>query len=193
MRRNQRERWQEFKIARASPDAIRGLDAISILLLGVMLLLVCLWWFTADTVFVGWTLLSCTAISAATGVVFVREAYLARSRTVTVRGQNLRVRKILRDLVVPLKHLKIDDAEITSISDGSPLHPTLRSYGIGISDYQAGWFRLRNGDKAFLILSDRSRVLHIPTRDGYRLLLSVDHPEALLNALQQQCSQDQTV
>lgn len=158
-----------------------------------MLLLAYLWWFSADTVFDGWALLSVAVISVVTGAAFVRETYLARSRTVTVRGRNLRVRQIVRDLVVPLKHLKIDDAEITSISDGSPLHPTLRSYGIRIADYQAGWFRLRSGEKAFLILSDRSRVLHIPTRDGYRLLLSVDHPEALLSALQRQCSQDQTV
>jgi len=193
MRHTQRERGQEFKITRASPDAIRGLDAIALLLLGVMLLFACLWWFTADTVFAGWALLLGTVISAATAAVFVREAYLARSRTVTVRDQTLRVRKILRDLVAPLKRLRIDNAELISISDGSPLHPTFRSYGIHIADYRAGWFRLRNGDSAFLILSDRSRVVHLPTRDGYRLLLSIDQPEALLNALQKPCSQDQTV
>jgi len=113
--------------------------------------------------------------------------------SVNPNARHLRVRRLLRDLVVPLERLRLDAAEIVPLSDGSPLYPTVRLNGIHIADYRAGWFGLQNGEKAYLVLSSRSQVIHIPTRDGYRLLLSVNHPEALLDALQKQRSQNETV
>jgi len=193
MRYARQEGSQEFKITRATPGAIRALNRIVLLLVGLTPLVVWAWWFATDSVVDWWVMLVTTGIVAATGAVFIREAHLARSRTVTVRGRNLRVRRLLRDLVVPFERLRLDAAEIVPLSDDSPLHPAFRSYGIYIGGYRAGWFRLRNGEKAYLVLSSRSQVIHIPTRDGYRLLLSVDHPEALLDALQKQRSQNETV
>lgn len=193
MRYPREERSQEFRITRATPGSIRALDRTVLLLVGLTPLVVWAWWFATDSPVDWWVLLATTVIVAATGAVFVRVAYVARSRTITVMAQHLRVGRLLRDLVVPLERLRLDAADIVLLSDGSPLCPTVRLNGIHIGDYQAGWFELENGDKAYLVLSSRSQVIHIPTRDGYRLLLSVDDPAALLHALQKQRRQNETV
>ncbi|NBB87338.1 MAG: hypothetical protein GVY12_14110 [Bacteroidetes bacterium] len=193
MRYPRQERSQEFRITRATPGTIRALDIIVLLLVGFTPLVVWAWWSATDSPVDWWVLLATTGIVAATGAVFVREAYVARSRTITVTARHLRVRRLFRDFTVPLEHLRLGAAEIVSISDDSPLHPAFRSWGIYIADYWAGWFGLQNGDKAYLVLSSRSPVVHIPTRDGYRLLLSVENPEALLYALHKQRRQNETV
>jgi hypothetical protein len=43
--------------------------------------------------------------------------------------------------------------------------------------------RLRNGEKALLYLTDRSRAVYVPTHDGYSVLLSPADPDAFLAAL----------
>jgi hypothetical protein len=55
--------------------------------------------------------------------------------------------------------------------------------GTGLPGYSAGWFSLRNGEKALLFVTDRSRVVRIPTRDGYSLMVSPRHPQAFMEAL----------
>lgn len=47
---------------------------------------------------------------------------------------------------------------------------------------QAGWFRLRRGN-GLLFVTDPSRVVAVPTTDGYVLLASVGDPDAFLEAL----------
>ena len=44
--------------------------------------------------------------------------------------------------------------------------------GTGLPGYQAGWFRLRNGDRALVYLTDRSKAVYVQTTDGYGVMLS---------------------
>jgi hypothetical protein len=55
--------------------------------------------------------------------------------------------------------------------------------GTGLPGYKAGWFRLRNGERALLYLTDRARAVYGPTSAGYGLLLSPAEPDAFHAAL----------
>lgn len=61
--------------------------------------------------------------------------------------------------------------------------PRFKIAGTRLPGYHAGWFRLRNGRRAFVTLTDWKHVLVLPKRDGGLLLLSVTRPDALLAAL----------
>ncbi len=58
-----------------------------------------------------------------------------------------------------------------------------RTMGTGLPGYGAGWFRLRNGEKALAYVTAPSRIAYVPTSDGYSLLLSLEAPDAFLRAL----------
>ncbi len=45
--------------------------------------------------------------------------------------------------------------------------------------------RLRDRSPAFVLLTDRSRVLMLPEKPGKKVLLSLQQPQALLDALHQ--------
>ena len=63
--------------------------------------------------------------------------------------------------------------------------PKWRTNGAGLPGYAAGWFKLRNKEKALVFLTDRSRVVYIPTNKDYSVLLSVREAEEFADAIQQ--------
>lgn len=81
------------------------------------------------------------------------------------------------------KDLQLAQAKVVNLKENKDLSPKWRTNGLGLVGYSAGWFRLYNGEKALLFLSDPTRAVYIPTTLGYSLLLSPNEPEALLNAL----------
>ncbi|TGQ61265.1 hypothetical protein EN855_033645, partial [Mesorhizobium sp. M1C.F.Ca.ET.212.01.1.1] len=58
-----------------------------------------------------------------------------------------------------------------------------KTNGYAMPGFYSGHFRLQGGGKGFALVTDRSRVLVLPVRDGSALLLSLDRPQVLLDAL----------
>ena len=79
--------------------------------------------------------------------------------------------------------LDLAHARIANLDERTEFRPGLKSNGYGLPGFQAGHFRLRNRAKAFCLLTSQQRVLILPQQDGAFLLLSPEHPQALLEAL----------
>jgi len=58
-----------------------------------------------------------------------------------------------------------------------------KTNGAALPGLAMGWFRLKDKSKALLFVTDRARVLHVPTRLGWSLQLSTSEPERLLASL----------
>jgi hypothetical protein len=82
---------------------------------------------------------------------------------------------------IPRAKLKVSEAKVVDLQ-GDYL-PTSRRNGIGLSSLKFGWFKLGNGEKALLVVGDHKRAVHVPTAEGYSLLLTPSDPEAFLTAL----------
>jgi hypothetical protein len=85
-------------------------------------------------------------------------------------------RTLLRSSLRPESALEV------SLVDRRDLAPRWRTNGIGLPGFRAGWFRLRNNDKALVLLTDPFQVTYLPTSEGYVLLVSTT---ALLAALRE--------
>jgi hypothetical protein len=66
--------------------------------------------------------------------------------------------------------------------DRAPVRRTMM--GTGLPGYRSGWFRLRDGTRALLYLTDRSRAVLVPTTADYSVVLSPADPDAFLAALE---------
>ena len=83
-----------------------------------------------------------------------------------------------------IRNLKGDfDNPCAYLSGDSEFKPIRRTNGIGLPGYSAGWFKLANGEKALLFVTDRGKVVYMPTTDGYSVLLSTVNPEEFLESL----------
>jgi hypothetical protein len=100
-----------------------------------------------------------------------------------VSSAGLRLRGDLYGRLIPLADLRSSEIRIVDLARAPELHPRRRTMGTAFPGYQAGWFRLRNGEKALLYLTQRSRAVYVPTRRGYSLLLSPQQPERFVERL----------
>lgn len=102
---------------------------------------------------------------------------------IALEGSTLRVRASLHRLAVEVATLDLDAARIVDLAAEPALKPMLKTFGTSMPGYQAGHFRLRDRGRAFLLVTERTKVLLLPERSGRRLLLSLERPQALLDAL----------
>jgi hypothetical protein len=84
--------------------------------------------------------------------------------------------------MIPTSQLRLDEIQRIDINNG-PYHPTIRTMGTAMPGYRAGWFRLRNGHKALLYVTDPSDVVLVPTTAGYDVLLTVADAERFVEHL----------
>lgn len=129
-------------------------------------------------------LLCISGLLLATTIPILMFTWSAAHGAVRIDEHNLQIRLPFYGRTIPISHLDLEHAQIGAIEDSaSALQPQLRTNGIGIPGYGAGWFRLENGAKALVVLTSRQRLLYVPTTDGYSLLLSLKTPEIALTKL----------
>jgi len=95
----------------------------------------------------------------------------------------LRLRGDLYGRLIPASSLRGGATRIVDLANTAELQPRWRTMGTALPSYRAGWFRLRNGEKALLYLTDSRRTVYVPTTRGYSLLLSPQQPERFVERL----------
>jgi hypothetical protein len=100
-----------------------------------------------------------------------------------VTTDGLRIRGDLYGRFIPAAQLRVEAARRVDLTGSTELEPKRRTMGGAFPGYQSGWFRLANGEKALLYLSDRRKAVYVPTTEGYSVLISPDEPDAFLAAL----------
>jgi hypothetical protein len=114
----------------------------------------------------------------------------ARSATFEVSAAGLRLRGDLYGRFIPAHQLRGALAMRVDFSERSELTPTRRTMGTGLPGYRSGWFRLRNGERALVYLTDTSRAVYVPTTAGYGVLVSPREPEQFLAAVRRISSRE---
>ena len=109
-------------------------------------------------------------------------AWVIRHPRVRLQDGELQVGRFPR-LRVRASQLDLAAARVIDLDNETTLQPIMRLMGTSMPGLHAGWFWLRDRSRAFLLVTDRRRVLVLPRREGGPVLLSLVRPESLLDAL----------
>lgn len=109
---------------------------------------------------------------------------LRRQRVALGNDGALLVQAGLHQCRVPLADLDASRVRIVDLGEHTELRPFLKTFGTALPGYKAGHFRLRDRSRAFVLVTDPSRVLVLTERSGRRLLLSLAKPQELLDIVQ---------
>lgn len=131
-----------------------------------------------------WILIPIILVVAVVLLVLTLSIMGSRTSRFEVSDAGLRVRGDLYGRFIPREQLRIEAARRVDLDRTEDLRPQVRTWGTGLPGYQSGWFRLRNGERALVYLTDRRKAVYVPTALGYSLLLSPDNPGAFLSALE---------
>jgi hypothetical protein len=107
----------------------------------------------------------------------------SRGARFEVSPAGLRLRGDVYGRLVPPAELRAAEARVVDLDAEPALAPRVRTMGTALPGYQSGWFRLRDGEKALLYLTDRRRAVYVPTTAGYALLLSPADPDGFVARL----------
>ena len=81
---------------------------------------------------------------------------------------------------VALANLRRHGLTVVDLAQRTSLIPRLRTWGASMPGLNAGWFRLRNGEKAVCLLTVQNRVSYLRSdADDLSLLLSLENPDKL--------------
>ncbi|MBA0446083.1 PH domain-containing protein [Stenotrophomonas maltophilia] len=123
-----------------------------------------------------WSLAVIAVLAAGLGAAFFR-------RRVELAADVLDVRSTMYRRRVPVAQLRLDQAEVVDLQRDRRFGIRFKTNGYAMPGFYSGHFRLLGGGKGFALVTDRRRVLALPVNDGSTLLLSLDRPQALLDAL----------
>ena len=130
-----------------------------------------------------WFLIPVFAVLVAALVLIVVSVRGSRFARFEVRSDALALHGDLYGRVIPKTQLRLELARRVNLVVETALRPQSRRMGTALPGYQAGWFRLANGEKALVYLTDRTKAVYIPTTVNYSLLLSPLDPDAFLARL----------
>jgi len=100
------------------------------------------------------------------------------SRTIAVDRDRVTVEGRMYSTVIPRASIDAGGVRVVDLDKTPDLRPTYRSNGLALPGLREGWFRLANGKRAFVMLTDTSHVVVIPTSDAW-LLLSARNSDEL--------------
>ncbi len=131
-----------------------------------------------------WLLVGFIGLVMTVALVFVGASVAgARTARFQVSPEGLRLRGDLYGRLIPAAALRVDEARRVDFTTSPELTPRIRTFGTGVPGYQAGWFRLKSGEKALLFMTDRERAVYVPTTAGYSVLLTPADPDGFVTAL----------
>lgn len=130
-----------------------------------------------------WFLVPIAALLIGVMIMLAISVHGAQASRFEVLADSLRLRGDLYGRTIPKHLLRLDATRRVDLAAEPGFRPGWKTVGIGLPGYQSGWFRLRNGEKALLYLTDRSKAVYVPTSAGYSLLLSPANPDGFLAAL----------
>ena len=107
-------------------------------------------------------------------------AYASRSVRFELDPSGLKISGDLYARFIPAAALQLDQISALNLRRDEQYRPKWRTNGVGMPGYSAGWFKLRNGEKALVFVTDPGRVVRLPTTDGYSVLISVAVPDKFI-------------
>lgn len=137
-----------------------------------------------------WILVPLVLVLALVVTLVLKSFTGARSAQFEVSPEGLRLRGDMYGRVVPAGAIRADAARAVDLRTERSLQPVSRTMGTAVPGYRSGWFRLRDGEKALLYVTDPSRVAYVPTTAGYAVLLSVADPAAFVASLRRAVAPD---
>lgn len=131
-----------------------------------------------------WVLVFSLGITILVGGIMGSFFLASRNTRFVVSDTGLEISGGMYGRSIPKEHLQVTAAKPLDLTQDTAYRLGARTNGAGMPGYQAGWFRLHNGEKCLAFVTNSQRVVYVPTSEGYVVMMSVENPTAMIESLQ---------
>jgi hypothetical protein len=108
--------------------------------------------------------------------------YYMKNTTIHITNGFLTIKAFFYGKSIPLDNINVNGIRKLNLYHDDEYNIKIRSNGIGLPNYYTGWMKLNNGNKALVYLTDRKKVILIPTKE-YDILFSTDDFDGIKDTL----------
>ena len=108
--------------------------------------------------------------------------HIARGGTLKIEDQTVKM-KIPMYSQKSFSFDEVTETEIVDLKADSPYLPIKKKSGAAMKNFKSGWFQLKNGQKAFLLLEGR-KAIYIKTANGDSYLIGIKNFDQLIDKFQ---------
>lgn len=113
----------------------------------------------------------------------VGAAMSVRNPTARLGPDGLKIRVSFVNKTWALASMDRAGAKLVNLENSKDLRPKWKLWGAAMPGLSSGIFKLHNGEKAHVYITDKTQVVYIPTGSG-PILLSLQRPKDFIAALQ---------
>jgi hypothetical protein len=141
-------------------------------------------WLASDSLLVS-RLLGAGTILAITLAVYAGIVLLMRRHRLRIDAGGIEVATTFYSRRLRWEQLRLDAARVVDIDERTELKPMLKSNGVAMPGFHSGWFRSRGFNRLLVASAGGKRLLWVPTREGYDLLLQPRKPAVALERMKE--------
>lgn len=129
-----------------------------------------------------WNVLALVLFMLSEPIKFFKE-YLASRVRLEVNTEGILISGGIYGRSIPKESIIPEGIRFVNLNYDEMYKPGMKSSGLHYPFYKEGWYRLKNGERALVFVTDESKTIYIPTKEGYSVLFSLNEPEELLQLL----------
>ncbi len=107
-------------------------------------------------------------------------AWSSRNVQFEVTDTDVRISGTLYGRTIPLSSIIPESIQRVDLSGNSPFALSWRQNGVGLPGFKVGWYRLRNGEKALVYITDPQRAVYFKTRADHAVITTPSDPDAFI-------------
>jgi hypothetical protein len=109
--------------------------------------------------------------------------YQCKKAVFSLTSRALTIKPGIYGRTIPKEEIDIAGVRVIDLNYERGYQPRWWKNGAGLPGYSTGWFKLQNGEKVLMFVTDRSNVVYIPTRKNYSVLLSVQQADEMVRQM----------
>ena len=109
--------------------------------------------------------------------------FTTKNTSISIKDDEVIINSFIYGRKIPIENILINEIKTINLNQDEEYSISARTNGISLPNYKFGWMRLKNGKKALVYLTNKEKVLLIPTKD-FVILFSMKRTEEFINKIE---------
>jgi len=115
-------------------------------------------------------------------VLLVGIIFSMKNTSISIKDNEIIIKSFLYGRKIPIDEVLFDEIKTVNLNESKEYNVAVRTNGIYLPNFLSGWTRLKNGKKALAYLTNREKVLFMPTQN-FIVLFSMEKTDEFVSKL----------